>query len=151
MRRRRLIGSIGGLGVGLVAGCLGANPGAPGDGADRPVVAGHSIVTTDASCQSDPDGDRVEVDFGADGIVIDGVASAPNPCHQARIETATVEADELRVSIGFEQVADVCIECVGAISYTATVDVDPADTIETVIVDHGETGETHTVRRDEED
>lgn len=148
MRRRRLIGSIGSLGVGLLAGCLGAQTGAPGDDGDRPTVAGHSIVTTGATCQSDPDGDRVEVDFGADGVVIDGVAPAPNPCHEARIETASIDAGDLRVGIGFDRVKDVCIECVGAISYTATVDVEPADAIETVTVEHGESGKRHTVRRD---
>jgi hypothetical protein len=150
MHRRTLLGALGGLGG--LAGCLGGgDPGtAPTDttaspSAVTPAVTGRSIETTNAEC-ADVDG-RADATVGADSVTIEGVTPAPNPCHEATIEGATVEKRQLRVTVGVTETGEgACVQCVGAVTYTATIAVTGGDDIDAVVVEHTE-GETHTVER----
>ena len=168
MQRRTALASTGGLAVTLLAGCLasGSDPsgGSPDDGSPSedppddgdpseddvtPVVVDRTIETENTGCMSDEE-DGVDVTFEADGVVLDGIAAAPTPCHEATIETAAAEDGTLRVAIGLEREGGVCAECVGAIEYAATIDLDGADGLDTVVVEHADPGGAHTVTRGEE-
>lgn len=120
---------------------------APGEPDVDPTIVGHDVETTGAECASGEESDPVNVSFESDGVTLDGVAAAPNPCHEATIESASVEAGELVVRIGLESTGEMCVECVGAIRYSARIDVDGADGLDAVVLEH-EDGETYTVPRD---
>lgn len=116
-----------------------------------PSVLDHAVETSGGDCMSDDESDHVDVSFGSDSVSLDGVAAAPDPCREATIESATVEAGELRVQIGLDATGDVCADCVGAIAYSASVEIDGMDGLDTVAVDHGDAGDSHTVRRGGDD
>lgn len=146
MRRRDLIVSTGGLAAALLAGCLASGSDDPGEDDVTPAVVGHGIETKETDCM-DEDGESVEVTFDADGVDIDGLATAPTPCHEATVESATVETGTLRVEVGLERADGMCIECVGAVDYAARIDLEGADGVDTVVVEHPDPGKTHTVER----
>ncbi len=103
-----------------------------------PSVGRTELQTTDAACAGGAsEGITVERTDGQ--VTIEGSFTAPNPCHEAVLERATVESDTLRVSVGRQSTAgegEVCQTCVGAISYEAGVEVVPLDALEDVRVDH---------------
>lgn len=162
MQRRTVLASFGSISVGLQAGCLANDTTPPASNGDddgnetrsetdvEPTVADHVVETTETDCMTD-EGDQVAVEFGPESVTLDGVATAPNPCHEARIASATVETGELIVRIEFESTDDVCVECVGAISYASRIDIDGADGLDTVTVEHDHSDSTHTVKRGDDD
>lgn len=96
------------------------------------------LQTTDAACASGA-GEGVTVAQTDGRVAIRGSFTAPNPCHEAVLERATVDQGLLRVSVGRRSTlgeGEVCQTCVGAISYEASVEVVPLDAIEDVQVDH---------------
>lgn len=171
MIRREYLAAMTGTTGALVAGCLqqGSAPGADGDGGgdddgdgaddgngddDRdvePSVVNAAVVTTGSDCMSGDDGDAVDVSFGADGVVLEGVARAPTPCHVAAIESMGVTTGALTVRVALESLDVTCVECVGAVEYVAAIELENVGGLDTVTVEHGDSGETFTTRRGEDD
>lgn len=165
MRRRRFIASAVTVAAGFNAGCVGEggespsepDPGDEPAGTDTPTasptrsdrdagprVRGHSIETVKTDCMSG-DIEGIEASFGEATVDIDGVASTPTPCYEAAVESAAVTDSELRVQVGFARDdSDACVECIGAVTYGATIDLDTTDGIDTVVVTHGDEEFTET-------
>lgn len=154
MNRRRLLSAGVGLGATLLAGCIaaGSDPtptdGGPSNDDVAPTILDTAIETTDTDCMSDRT-EGIDVTFDEDAVRIRGVATAPTPCHEATLESATVDTDTLRVETGLDSTGGVCVECVGAVAYTARVDLEDAGGVETVVVEHEDPGERHHVSREE--
>ncbi|MFC7132630.1 MULTISPECIES: hypothetical protein [Salinibaculum] len=163
MDRRRFLQQTGALGALAVAGCTSAGDDGGGDdggAGDSPtptptatptplVVTDQSIETVQSGCGSGAETVSVDTDDGDGVVVIEGRLTTPNPCHVATLKSVAYDADSdtLRVDVGAESTGDVCIECVGAVEYRATVAFD-GGTPSTVTVTHrgesvprGETGE----------
>jgi len=165
MRRRDFVTAASALAIGTVAGCIaegnGNLPGGdtptdetdtddpassqsesppPSEGDVQSNVLDHRIETVETSCMSQ-DSTGIDVSFEEAAVAIAGIAQTPTPCYEARIDSAAVSEGELRVEVAFEKAEGVCVECVGALAYEATVDVDTTDGIDTATVTHGD-GET---------
>jgi len=157
MQRRELLASVGALAIGSLTGCIADGGGAPGEtatpseGDDRPTVRDHSVETVETTCSSG-ESTGIDVSFGETAVEIDGVARTSNPCYEATVESATVTGGELRVGVGFVREDGACADCVGAVTYAATVEMDTTEGVDTVVVTHGEAGagddETFRARRD---
>lgn len=96
-----------------------------------------------ASCASG-DEDWAVVVRDDDELVITGTTPASNPCHEAVLDELDRQGDALTVVIGVESTLEEdedCAQCVGAIAYEATVQLD-ASTLDAVEVDHRE-GKRH--------
>lgn len=120
-----------------------APSGSPTEGTPngRPTVQDETVETLETGCLSGGE-TGIEVTIGETTVDIDGVAQTPTQCYEAVIASAAVRNGELLVRVGFERDgSDVCVECVGALAYAATVDLDTTDGIETVTVKHGEDGD----------
>lgn len=135
LSRRRVLGSLA-IGSAALAGCLSV-----GASVDREPVDGvreQDITTVETACAGmNDEGSSVEV--SGTTIDIEGVLIGPNPCHEAVIKGVFVEGDTLVVSIAAESDIDdgeVCMECVGKISYEATVEVGDDVEFDDVSVDH---------------
>lgn len=171
MHRRTLLAVLGATSAGLAAGCLSRarehqiesppptstppsgrpTTGSPRNGSDDdPQIVGSAIETVDASCLG-ASGPGVDVSFGDERIVIDGVAQAATPCHEAVIDSAVVEMNDVILHVGFERVGEECVECIGAISYEAILDMTGIDSVDSVTVIHGENGERSTHPRRQTD
>lgn len=114
------------------------------DATESPVVTWSDIETTDSSCGT---GDRAEVTVIGQTIAIEGVLMAANPCHVAVLDEASISGSTLRVEVGTESTLDkgeVCIECVGEITYNALVELEGPPTIDSIQIDHSN-GETHEI------
>lgn len=142
MKRRALLATVSGAAL-FAAGCVGGVPGSddlePGNGEELDA----SIETTGSDC-ADPDDDWAVAGADDDVVVIDGLTPSPNPCHAATIEAVSVDDGALAIEIGVESTLEAdeeCIECAGAVAYTATIE-GLETTITAVTVDHHE-GETH--------
>lgn len=158
MRRRRFIASVSALAFGIQAGCIAEGDVNP-SGSDppdvtndtetpapspsqpdqnvQPSVQGYSIETNETECKSDSV-TGISVSFAETTVKIEGIAETPTPCHEAVIESAVVTTGELHVQVGFDRDdSDVCVECVGTITYEAMIDLDTSDGIDTVTVTHG--------------
>ena len=146
MNRRKFLRRTSAVGALGLAGCTGAgNPQDGGDGSDGgdggaggdnttpsdtptetqtppPTVTDYDIRTLDSRCQS---GDEtVSINKGDSTVTISGVLTASNPCHEAMLNAVsyTGDSDTLRVNVGVESTDEVCVDCVGAIEYEATVE-----------------------------
>jgi hypothetical protein len=94
----------------------------------------------------DPTG--IEISFGASTVRIKGIAETPTPCYEAVVDSVAVTDGELRVEVGFEtDGSEACVECIGAVTYEATVELDTTDGIDAVTVTHGEDGDQFTKGR----
>lgn len=121
------------------------------DGSDGTVddqtTAGATVTTTGTDCGS-ADDESVAVAVSEDTLTVRGVTPAPDPCHEAVLDTAAVADGELSLTVGVETTdEEACIGCTGRVDYEATVELDGAD-VERVTVDHTE-GSEMTVPRDE--
>lgn len=140
MKRRALLASIGTVSATAVAGCLnvgGQSPGnrSPDDGTEPPEVVSSNLETTEAGCGAEATGYEWSVED--DTIVVTGSRTAPNPCHRATLEDVRVDDGVLELEIGLAQATDEgvdCMQCVGEISYEATVELGDVSSIETVDV-----------------
>lgn len=165
LTRRDALASATALGAVVIAGCVAENDDEPDDNDDDPEdgndgEAGDDIEslelidtdleTTAADCGSD---DVVEASVVDGDIVLEGTVPASNPCHEAYIDEATLENDELSVVVEIEDTTDEdegCIQCTGVIDYEATLefseeleDLSPFDSF---TVEHGGTsGEVHVI------
>lgn len=98
--------------------------GADGESDDSGGDVRSSVETTNTDCYSDgADRHGATVEFGEDRLVVTGHLEAPNPCHEAVLETATVRDGAMVLEIGLEAEDGFCTECVGRIEYEATVEV----------------------------
>jgi len=117
----------------------------------QPSVRGHSIETVKTACMSGDEGEA-EVSFSGTAVDIEGTGETPTPCYEAVVESAVVTAGELRVQVAFvRDGSDACVQCIGAVEYAATVDLDTTDAIETVTVTHGENGDGFTETRSDDE
>lgn len=156
MRRRRFVASVAAVALGSLTGCTADGEGTPGgtvtpsEGDGQPSVRDHSVETVETTCSSG-ESTGIDVSFGEEAVDIDGVARTSNPCYEATIESAAVTSGELRVTVGFVREDGACADCVGAVTYAATVDLDTTDSLDTVVVTHREDGagedETFTEQR----
>lgn len=114
------------------------------DGQDEPAdqdatasVADAGIETTDSECGG-AEVDDVDARREAETIVVDGSRTAPNPCHRATLESATIDGSRLSVTVDVEPVDEdeMCIECVGRIEYEIQAEVTAASAVDAVRVDH---------------
>lgn len=132
--RREFLGLLaaGGATFTVIGGVLatGSSTGAEVDGAD--------IETTDAGCGS-PASESASVELLADALEITGSLSAANPCHEASVVDLAWGDDSVTITIDTVSTLEddeVCVECVGEISYRATVSMEDESVPATVIVDH---------------
>ena len=159
MQRRALLASVAALAVGSLTGCIADGGGAPGEtatpseGDDRPTVRDHSVETVETTCSSG-ESTGIDVSFDETAVGIDGIARTSNPCYEATVESAAVTDGELRVGVAFVREDGACADCVGAVTYAATVDLDTTEGVDTVVVTHSQEhagdDETFRARRDTE-
>jgi len=168
MRRRELLASVGATALAAQAGCLaeGTDGGAttpengtdtdtptPGDRGVQPTVRDHSVETVGTTCSSG-ESTGIDITFDETAVGIDGVARTSNPCYEATVESAAVTGGELRVGVAFVREDGACSDCVGAVTYAATVDLDTTEGVDTVVVTHSQEragdDETFRARRDTE-
>lgn len=119
------------------------------DADEEPSVSEATIETTDAGCGTGEDS-GVEIDRDGSQIRLTGTRPAPNPCHRATLEEATVADRSLRLTVDVESDLDEgegCIECVGQLEYDLTVELEGATSVDRVTVTHVDAG-THTVSWD---
>jgi len=147
MKRRRFLTSGSAVVGGLLAGCIAegnrqpSDPETPTDDSPRsggdaqPSVQDNRIETVDTGCMSE-DVTGIDVSVGETAVEVDGIAQVSNPCHEARIDSASVSNGELRVVVGFDRDDGPCADCVGQLQYEATVELDTTDGIDTVTVVH---------------
>ena len=96
------------------------------------------METVDSGCRTDEEA-PIAVTFGDDVITITGTLLTRNPCHEAVIESITAEGDQLSVGVGVRstlQEGTACVDCLGAVSYEARVELVDQSGITTVAVDH---------------
>ncbi len=146
MVTRRTVLAVGTASALSLAGYLVA-PSAGGDWIDGIGDSGveMAINTVDADC-GDPDDDWVDVARTEDGLRIEGVTPAPNPCHIVEVDDVSLMDGRLELVVDVTSTLDegeVCPQCHGAVTYECAVDVDPT-TVTQVVVDHAE-GERHEI------
>ncbi len=135
LSRREVLGSLA-IGSAALAGCL--SVGASDDREPVDGVGEQDITTVETSCAGMND-EESSVDVTGTTIDIEGVLIGPNPCHEAVINGVFFEEDTVVVSIAAESdLAEgrACMECVGKISYEATVEVGNDVEFDEVRVDH---------------
>lgn len=94
-------------------------------------------------------GHEAAVTFADGTISVDGTVVTPVPCYTLAVDDAGTGVDdaELTVSIAAEREDGVCVECVGAVGYDASVDLGDADP-DTVVVAHVVDGDRTVVARE---
>lgn len=145
MDRRTFLIGLGSLGIGTLAGCYAPenNSLRTTSPSDMLSVTESEIVTTRTECQS-TEGERSTVEIRDDQIVIEGTGVTPNPCHRAVINSTEITDHILTIAIGFKQTDELCIECIGAIGYRATVTVTALEDLEEIRVKHANGDHMHT-------
>jgi hypothetical protein len=111
-------------------------------------VTDAAIETVDSRCRTDSE-KPIAVAFGNDAVTITGTLLTANPCHEAVIESVTAEADHLSVAVGVRSTLQEdagCVDCLGAISYEARIELAEQSGITAVAVDHTP-GDGRTVTR----
>ena len=110
---------------------------------DDPAIESASIETTGTDC-GDPDDDSVtEFSPDEDSVDVEGVLPAPNPCHAATLEAASVDGEKLALTIDVEQDLpddEECVECHGAVEYVVSVGLAEDIEITELHVDHATGG-----------
>lgn len=104
-------------------------------GVDGSEITGRSIETTEQTCGSqDVSEASMTVEDGA--IVVEGTVSASTPCHDAVLSTAAVGDRTLRMDVELSQQDGFCQQCLGEISYEATIELANPTGLESVQVSH---------------
>ncbi|MCU4926817.1 hypothetical protein OB905_12640 [Halobacteria archaeon AArc-dxtr1] len=104
------------------------------------------IETVDADCGG-PTDHRVAAEHDGESVVVTGALTASNPCHEAIVTGSEYDDGNLRLQIDVKSTledGEVCVECVGIISYEATAKLADGAEPDTVVVDHA-TGDEHVV------
>ncbi|MFB6228510.1 MAG: hypothetical protein ABEH88_08115 [Halobacteriales archaeon] len=120
----------------------------PIESGSKALIESASIETTDASCGSG-DGEEIAVDFGDEAITVTGTLPAPDPCHEAVLASVGLDDNQLSVIVDVRSTrgdGGMCVQCVGAVTYTARIVPRDPGTIESVAVDHA-TGTESTIPR----
>jgi hypothetical protein len=121
-------------------------PGTPGD--PTPTTPGTpslptpvtdaSIETVDSGCRTD-DERPTAVEFSDEVITITGTLMMGNPCHEAVLESVTVDDERLSVAVDAQSTLDddaACVDCLGAIDYETRIELADQSGITMVVVDH---------------
>lgn len=149
INRRKILGILasGSLGLG---GCLSQaipNPDesteTPSDDAGSIEIGDTTVETTESGCAA-PDHERADIDLAENTIEVNGVITAPNPCHKAILENVLIQNRELTITVDVESSLEdgaVCIECVGGVEYTAIIEVNNVDDLSKITIDHATGGE----------
>jgi hypothetical protein len=114
---------------------------------DKGPIEQASIETVDTGCGSGDEAITIDFDDGEVGVT--GVVSTPNPCHEAVLDSVTVEDDHLSVVVAPRstlQEGDVCVQCIGAIEYEARIVPSDVSAVETVTVEHASGTESTATR-----
>lgn len=106
----------------------------------NPEPAVEHVETRETSCATGENSVRATRD--GDILSVEGIIDAPDPCHTAVVSDISLDNSELAVAVGVESENDLCQQCVGAVNYQATIDLDGAE-VQVLVVDHGEN--SHTV------
>jgi len=116
-----------------------------GSGDDEDVngqrVAAESIVevaveTTETGCG----GGIEQSEWNRDGqtITVTGTFQAPTRCNKAVLVDISEQDGVVEMVVGREATSQECVNCVGSISYTATIEMADGATVEDVTVTHAE-------------
>lgn len=117
-----------------------------------PAVGDVQLETTANRCESSDDTAGIELERYGELYVLQGVRSAPDPCHRATVEAVRLDDRRLELTVDIEPtIADDegCAQCIGTIEYEAVIEVLGAQFVEEVHVEHVDAG-SHTVVIDEE-
>lgn len=110
------------------------------DGDDETVtaatVAAAQIETTNTNCGGV--GNRSEWTREGETLTVTGSFQAPTPCHKAVLTDIMYQDGTFDVHVGREPTSRECIQCVGSVSYTLTIEVADGTTVENVAVTHPE-------------
>lgn len=108
-----------------------------------------SFQAAEGDC-NDGTGHEATVSFGDEAVHVDGTVMTPTPCFDLSLhEAAVTEADgTLTVVVEAARQDGVCVECIGAVDYGATLEM-TADYPDTVVVEHLVDGERTVVTRDD--
>jgi hypothetical protein len=115
------------------------------DGDRRPdgkeVVLNHTVETTDTGCTAKSLGTARKRDVSrADGVVtVEGTLVTSTPCHSVIVESVRYNSGDLALAVSVEPQPGVCIECLGEITYEATVTLSEGVAVDTVSVTYVET------------
>ncbi|MFB6111654.1 MAG: hypothetical protein ABEJ35_03865 [Halobacteriaceae archaeon] len=113
-----------------------------------PTVTGQRFTVLDRRCANGKD--EATATARDEQVIVTGRIHVPDPCHSATLRSVTYdgERDTLRIVIAQTTGEEdgVCIQCVGAVSYEATVGLD-AGYPGTIVVAHDHLGRTDEVVR----
>jgi len=115
------------------------------DGDRRPdgkeVVLNHAVETTDTGCTAKSLGTARKRDVSrANGVVtVEGTLVTSTPCHNVVVESVRYNSGDLALAVSVEPQPGVCIECLGEITYEATVTLSEGVAVDTVSVAYVET------------
>lgn len=162
MKRRTVLAAAAASATASVGGCLadggsdedgdgddgdgadsdGGDGGGDGDGSgvDGSGITDRSIETTERTCGSQ-DVSRASMTVADGAIVVEGTLSASTPCHDAVLSSALLEDRTLRIGVDVSQQDGVCQQCIGEISYEATVELDDPRDLDSVQVSHAGGGQ----------
>lgn len=119
--------------------------GGDGDEDVQATVTDSTVETIDADCG---EGDDAAAEFGSESVTVTGAIEAPNPCHTATVEEATIDTGTLTAVVGLEETDDeVCTECVGLVEYEASIEVDGIGGVDEIVVSHVADGTRTEVER----
>jgi hypothetical protein len=130
VQRRRLLAALAGLAAGS-AGCVetaGDDPATPDDGAtetptdDEVRIVDESFTAREGDCGTGED--AASVSFDGDAVRVDGSLAAPTPCHGAALAGTRLADDGDRLVVAVDPTdpgQEVCVQCLGAVPYDATV------------------------------
>lgn len=113
------------------------------DPSDDPAIESASIETTGTDCGGPDDDNVTAFSPDEDPVRVEGVLPAPNPCHEATLEAASVEESTLALTIDVEQDLpddEECVQCHGAVEYAVSVSLVEDVEIDELHVDHATGG-----------
>lgn len=150
MNRRTLLRRTGALGALTLAGCMadddsssGADTPTPGTDDDvTPTITGSSIERTGNGCASGEHGyASSSTDEGTLTVSFSGRVETGNPCYQPTVENTAYddETDRLTVTVGTEAEDTVCVDCVGYVDFSGTVQFEGALPGDVAVVHDDET------------
>jgi hypothetical protein len=137
MKRRTLLATALPAAAATVAGCIGeavpageddrvpaGNGTGDGDGPRDDAVTDTAFSVEDVSCGNVVDEVTVERETAGSRLVLEGVISAPDPCHTAELGAVRydADADEVRIAVATrEEENGVCTQCIAEIQYRSVV------------------------------
>lgn len=152
LTRRETLSGVAAVGAVGLTGCVADDSGGEddenGDGAGDVEITGRSIRTTNVAEGSQSD--SAETHRNGDTVVVEGQIPAPTPCNASTLDAASIDGDELSLTVGIEDVSgdQGCIEVVATVEYEASIELSDASGIGGVTVEHVN-GDTHEFGGDE--